>query len=130
MGYIVSYQKKQNPYTVIQLNAPEGSNELCTIDGVTYVSIPSGAELEQQPAELDDISVVDVTPELRETICNASPHVKLIRERVQQKIADRYPLHEEIKLIRTAPSAEFDEYYAYAEDCRAWGEQQKSELGL
>jgi hypothetical protein len=130
MSYIVSYRKKSNPYTVIQLNTPEGANELCTLDGVTYVSIPDATSLPEQPAELDDITEVTVTDELRQQISDASPHVALIRERVRDKIAAVYSLHEEIKLLRTAPSPEFEAYNDHAEACREWGRQQKVALGL
>lgn len=50
--------------------------------------------------------------------------------RVRERIAERYPIHEEIKLLRTAPSQEFDAYNAYAEACREWGREQKAMLGL
>ena len=130
MSQIISYTKRSNPYTVIRLNAPEGSNELCTLSGVTYVSIPDATSLPEQPAELDDIATVTVTDELRQQIGDASPHVALIRERVREKIADAYPLQEEIKLLRLAPSPEFDAYNDHAEACREWGRQQKSDLGL
>lgn len=75
-----------------------------------------------KPVTLDD--------ELREQIKSASPHVWLINERVRDKIAEAYPLHEEIKLLRTAPSAEFEAYNAHAEACREWGRAQKALLGL
>lgn len=130
MTQIISYTKRSNPYTVIQLNAPEGSNELCTLGDLTYVSIPADTSLPEQPPELIDITTVTVTPELRQEISNASPHVQLIRQRVREKIADAYPLHEEIKLLRMAPSAEFEVYNAHAESCREWGRQQKAALGL
>lgn len=130
MTQIISYTKRSNPYTVIQLNAPEGANELCTLSGVTYVSIPGDTSLPEQPAELDDIGVVDITDEIRQQISDASPHVRLIRERVRNKIADAYPPHEEIKLLRTAPSPEFEAYNAHVEGCREWGRQQKAALGL
>lgn len=42
----------------------------------------------------------------------------------------RYSTSEEIKLIRTAPSAEMTAYNLYAEECRARGRTQKSQLGL
>ncbi|PPL14070.1 hypothetical protein UN63_16745 [Oceanisphaera arctica] len=84
----------------------------------------------EQPVELDDITVVAVTDELRQQIGDASPHVALIRERVREKIAAVYSLQEEIKLLRLAPSPEFDAYNDHAEACREWGRQQKAELGL
>lgn len=79
------------------------------------------------------VSVVDpvtLTAELREAIKAASPHVSLIDQRVREKIAAEYPIHEEIKLLRTAPSAEFDAYNAFIESCRQWGMEQKTLLGL
>jgi hypothetical protein len=56
--------------------------------------------------------------------------VRLINQRVQDAIAQRYSIADEIKLMRTAPSAEMTAYNAYAEDCRAWGRAEKSKLGL
>lgn len=68
--------------------------------------------------------------ELRSAIKAASPHVRLINTRVQEAIAQRYTLADEIKLLRTAPNADMDAYNAYAEDCRAWGRAEKAKLGL
>lgn len=85
----------------------------------------------EQPQEIvSTITPVALDAELREAICNASPHVALIRTRVRDMIEDQYPLHEEIKLLRTAPSAEFEAYNAHAEACREWGRGQKAALGL
>ncbi len=129
MAHIVSYQKQSDAYTVYQLNAPEGSTELCTIGGVTYVSVPDDIAMPDQNA-LITYAVATLTSELKEAIKAASPHVQLIDQRVREKIADAYPIHEEIKLLRTAPSAEFDAYNAFAEACRQWGRDQKTVLGL
>lgn len=106
--------------------------ELATVDGITYVHLPDGAELPtEQPAEIAaSISVVTPDAVLRDTIANASPHIRLIRAQVAEKIAERYSLGDEIKLLRTAPSAEFEAYNEYAEECRAWGRAQKAALGL
>lgn len=114
------------------LNAPEGSTELCTLDGVTYVSIPEGAAIDMQQHEhvlkTLDRPVLDI--ELREKICAACPHVALIRERVRAKIEDHYSIYDEIKLVRTAPSPEFEAYNEHVEHCRLWGREQKALLGL
>ena len=131
MPSIVAYQKASDAYTVYSLNAPEGSNELCTLDGVTYTALPDGAELGEQPEQIAaSVQAINPDIELRERICAASPHVALIRARVADKIAERYSLQDEIKLLRTAPSAEFEEYNAYVEECRQWGRDRKAELGL
>ncbi len=123
-----------------ELRLPEGERherlgtELCTIDGVTYISLPDGAQLPAgQPAEI--LASIEQLPtplpvELRDQIKLASPHVRLINERVRAAIAERYSLADEIKLLRTAPSPEMQAYDAYAEECRAWGRTEKARLGL
>jgi len=129
---IYQYQQATDQYTTHRISAPEGSTELATIDGVTYIHTPDGAELPaEQPAEIAaSIAPVKLTPALRNAISAASPHVALIRQRVAERIAAEYSVGDEIKLLRTAPSAEFELYNAYVEDCRAWGRAQKAALGL
>lgn len=114
------------------LNAPDGATELCTIDGVTYVCIPDGAAIDEDQHEevVGTMSVVDPDLELREQIKAASPHVALIQKRVREKISELYSVYDEIKLLRTAPSAEFDVYNEHTELCRQWGRDRKAELGL
>ena len=53
-----------------------------------------------------------------------------INQRVCEKIAEPYSMSDEIKLLRTAPSEEFDNYNEHVEACRAWGREQKALLGL
>lgn len=138
MPSIVSYQKFIDAVRTVEIRLPEGDQhqrigtELATINGLTYVSLPDGIALpSEQPEEIAaSIEVVTLPPALRGEIANASPHVRLIRERVAERIAERYSIGDEIKLLRTAPSAEFEAYNAYAEDCRAWGREQKAALGL
>jgi hypothetical protein len=138
MTSIFSYRKHIDAITTRELRLPEGENhqkigtELATINGVTYISLPDGATLPaEQPAEIAaSIADVMLTPELRAAISDASPHVRLIRQRVQDRIAERYSMADEIKLLRTQPSAEFEVYNAYAEDCRAWGRAERAKLGL
>lgn len=85
----------------------------------------------EQPSEIvESVQRVTMTPEILSAICTASPHVELIRARVAQKIAERYSITDEIKLLRTAPSAEFEMYNEYVETCRQWGRECKAELGL
>lgn len=136
MTYIVIYQKHFDALTTKLIALPEDpethspiGTELATVDGVTYVSLPDDAVLPEQPVEIT-VSAVELTPELKVAISEASPHVRLIRERVSAMIAARYSVTDEIKLIRTAPSAEFEVYNEFAEECRAWGRQQKAALGL
>ena len=92
-------------------------------DGVT---LPDG-----QPREIAaSIQAVILSAELRDAIKAASPHVRLINERVRTAIAERYTVGDEIKMLRLAPSAETAAYNAYVEDCRAWGRVAKANIGL
>ena len=138
MPSIVSYQKYIDSQVTRELLLPEDAahqrlgTELATVAGVTYVSLPDGATLPaEQPSEIAaSIAPVTLTDALTSSIKAASPHVRLINERVQAAIAERYSYADEIKLLRTAPSAEYVAYNAYAEDCRLWGRGEKAKLGL
>lgn len=96
------------------------------------MSLPDGAVLPMsQPPEIAaSIAPVALTDALRAELKAASPHVQLINERVRQRIAQRYSLPDEIKMLRTAPSTESTAYNAYVETCRDWGHAQKAALGL
>lgn len=135
------YRKVSDAYTTYQLRLPDAQGagdqphctELCTLDdGFTYVAVPAGVTLPEQPEAIrDSIETLDPLPTaLRDQIKAASPHVALINERVRAAIAERYSLADEIKLLRTAPSPEMTAYDAYAEECRAWGRAEKARLGL
>lgn len=134
MSYIVSYRKNITRHTTEALIAPEGSTELCTLpDGFTYVCIPDAEaiDIEAQPQCVKDtLDMPELTPELKAQLCQHSTHIQLINERVREMIAAEYPLHEEIKLLRTAPSPEFEAYNEHAEHCRQWGREQKAALGI
>lgn len=131
MSYIVSYQKKTLGHEVIDLLRPaRTSMELGTLDGITYVAIRTEQPLPEQRPELGEVSVVEPTPALRERLCEVSPQVQLIRQRVRNKIAERYRLHDEIQLLRTGDADALAAYNQYVEDCRAWGRAKKAELGL
>ena len=69
---IYAYTKVSTPYTTLQMALPyemDSENqctELCTLEGVTYVSVPDSVTLPDQPAELT-ITEATITPELRES---------------------------------------------------------------
>lgn len=128
MAYIVSYQKTITRDTTKQLDLPESATELCTIDGITYVSMPDDVELvSEQPVEYQEATLTD---ELRARIKSQSTHVQLIDERVKAKIAERYSLADELKEIRNSSLPSFAVYADYVEGCRQWGSEQKAALGL
>jgi hypothetical protein len=138
MPQIIAYQKYITQEVTREIKLPTDAQnqrlgqEIATISGTTYVSLPDDAVLPgEQPTEIAaSIETVTLTPALREAIASGSPQVRLIRAMVAQKIAEQYSVTDEIKLLRTAPSAEFEAYNAYAEDCREWGRIQKAALGL
>lgn len=96
------------------------------------MSIPAGAAIdsEQHQSVLNTLDYPEMTDELIEQISAASTHVQLINSRVRDKIAEQYSVYDEIKLMRTAPSREFDVYNEHVEACRLWGREQKALLGL
>lgn len=96
------------------------------------MSIPAGAAIdsEQHQSVLDTLDYPEMTEELIEQISMYSTHIQLINSRVRDKIAEQYSVYDEIKLIRTAPSEEFDIYNEHVEACRQWGREQKALLGL
>ena len=137
MTKIYKYQKVQDAYTTYCLVEPDYNlletedriTELCTIDGITYVSVPASITLPEQPEQITVEEVV-LTDELKAAIKSESPHVQLINERVVAKIREIYSLNDEIKMIRLSPSAESTAYNEYVETCRAWGKTEKARLGV
>lgn len=139
MPTLISYRKHIDALVTRELRLPDGENhqrlgqEIATVDGTTYVSLPDGVALPaEQPDEIaaSIVNPVALNDMLREAIKAASPQVRVINALVGEKIAASYSLADEIKLLRTAPSAEFEAYNAHAEACRAWGRAQKAALGL
>ena len=150
MTSIYSYQKVSTPYTVIQMSLPDSMGahdelhctELCTLDGVTYVAVPDGVTLPDQPPELA-IAPVVLTPELREQIKAASPHCSLIAERMETRIRARYSQSDEQYFARIGVGAALGSYTfepgeqdaliafgAHVESARQWGREERAKLGL
>lgn len=103
--------------------------QLAQLGEYVYWHVPDDLELPEQPEQIT-LEEVTLTDELRDELCQASVHVRYINDMVRGKIAERYQLHDEIKLIRTQPSADFDAYHAYVEECRDWGRAEKARIGL
>jgi hypothetical protein len=120
-----------NGSTLYFKNADEGDRalELAEVAGWFYVSVPDTAQLPEQPTEIEWQSVT-LDAETKATIMASSRAVQLINQSVVDQIRALYSVDDELKLLRTAPSAEFEAYNAHAEDCRAWGRAEKSKLGL
>lgn len=137
MAMILKYRKITDKYTTHCLREPDynllGTDkrvvELCTIDGNTYVAVPDGLVLPDQP-EMLGVEKIELTDGLREDIKAVSPHIKYINQRVVEMIRQRYDINDEIKMLRIGPSEETAKYNDYAEACREWGRNEKIKLGL
>lgn len=145
---IISYQKYFNEHTTIILRHPDDqeqlATELCTLDGITYVSIPSDLELPPQPDEIAaSVQVVTLSDELRNRIKQASPHVALIGQRMIEQIRAKYTLDDEMFFARIGvgassglykPSAgelaEMAAFGVFVEGVRDWGRAERAKLGL
>ena len=145
---IYAYTKVSTPYTTIQMALPYemGSEnqctELCTLEGVTYVSVPDSVTLPDQPTELT-ITEATITPELRDAIKAESPHCRLITERMEMRISSKYSLSDEQYFARIGVGAALGAYTfapgeqdellafgAYVEAARQWGRDERAKLGL
>ena len=65
-----------------------------------------------------------MTPEARQEKIDA------INAKVRAMIRQRYSITDEIQLMRTAPSEEFDIYNDYVEACRNIGRNEKAFLSI
>lgn len=147
MTTIYRYAKVSDPYTTHTLATPpdSGCTELCTLDdGYTYVAVPVGVMLPDQPDEIAaSVESVTITPELRDAIKAVSPHCRLISERMIEQIRARYSVDDELFYARIMIGAgaglyelqagEVEEVAAFkthVETVREWGRQQRAALGL
>lgn len=109
MPSIVRYQKAYDATTTYQLALPEGATELCTVAGLTYVSLPTGSTLPAgQPAQIAGSiqHPVAVDAALRSAIKAASPHCALIKQRGHQRVIDAgYSVEDQAKLDRKLAAA-------------------------
>lgn len=138
---MIAYRKIIDTVTTHALRLPDApmgqqaGQELATLpDGRTVVVLFDGHTLPaNQPAAI--AASIETLPQplpadLQDAIKTASPHVRLINTRVQDAIAQRYTLADEIKLLRTAPNPEMEAYNAWVEECRTWGRGERAKLGL
>lgn len=130
-----------NGYT-IYARLPEGGMELCELDGQTYITIPSDAELLEQH-EAIALEPVIVDAGLRERLKKASRAVLLIDQAVIDLIRSQYSLDDEQYFARIGVGAALGAYQfepgeqesmlafgAHVEACRKWGREQRASLGL
>lgn len=155
MPSLYAYQKAFGPVTTHTLRLPlpekqgeQAAQELATLaDGRTVVVLFDGYELpKDQPAEIQ--ASIEALPsplpdELKSAIRDASPHVRLIAQRMQTRIRDRYSAEDEMKFSRigvgqalgqyqmtAAEAAALKEFGVYLEECRQWAKNQRAALGV
>jgi hypothetical protein len=122
--------------------------EIATLeDGRTIVVLPDGAKLPtDQPAKIKDSIETLPTPlpdALKEQIREASPHVRLINARMQDRIRARYSQEDELKFSRIGTGQALGMYKmsdgekaalvtfgAYLEEQRQWAKGERAKLGV
>ena len=118
--------------------------ELCTIGEDTYVHVPDGCVLPEQPFNIDvGMESVILTDELKAEIRALSPHVQLSYARLQERIRSKYSMEDEQYYTRisvgalagtyemqTDEPALIAEYQAWVEECREIARLERVALGL
>jgi hypothetical protein len=145
MATIYRYQKTITPgpngTTVQHRNSEDNEiTELATVNGLTYISVPDGVALSEQPVTLEPVALDDT---LREQIKAASPHSRLIGQRMIDTIRAAYSIDDEMYFARIGvgaalgmylPSAsELEEmtiFGAFVEGVREWGRSERAKLGV
>ena len=141
MPMILSYQKITDEFTTHCLREPDYDDdqrvtELCTTDDTTYISVPDNIALPEQPELIRNSLTIlktaktSLDEKTRAIIESLSPHIRLINQRVVERIRKKYTINDEIKLLRLAPPPETAAWNDYVENCRAWGAAEKEKLGL
>lgn len=141
MPSLHAYRKVITAINTFDISLPESApgqrqgQEIATLaDGRTIICLDDGATLPaEQPAQI--ATSIEALPsplpaELRAQIMAASPHARLINQRVVEKIRAQYSVDDEIKMLRIAPSAETTAWNDHVEACRAWGRAERAKLGL
>lgn len=139
MVKIYGYRKDSDQYTTYTVQG-EGVTELCTLDGVTYISVT-----ENLPQHDERLTVAELvlTDDLRSQIKKASPHIQLLNDRIKAKIRERYDAEDEMYFSRISIGALMGQYAmeageqekvlaygAYIEEIRQWGRDEKAKMGL
>ena len=151
MTYIISYKKHITQERTVEIRLPLidaefVGTELATVDGVTYISLPDGASLSlDQPEEVAStvINPVDVDGELKANIKNASPHCRLISQRMLDQIRAAYSIDDEMYFARIGVGAatgmyvptegemqELTVFGEFVEAVREWGRAERAKLGV
>lgn len=125
------YKKKSDPYTDYVING-ENIYEHGEIDDLTYIYVAS--ETPEHIVNPSGLVVDSITPteEQLEQLKSQSLYVQHINNQTEEKIRQVYSSSDEMKLNRRRDrdTTAFAEYDSYVEECRAWGRNQKEEIGF
>lgn len=154
MTSLITYRQLVTTQHTHSLRLPDaaqgrpGAQELCTLpDGRTVVALFDGATLPpNQPTEIADSIETLPTPLpslLREQIKAASPVVRLIGQRMIDKIRASYSIDDEMFFARIGvgsatglytPSPDelqaMADFGEFVESVRQWGRDERAKLGL
>ena len=121
---------------------PEGSIELCDLDGLTYVTVPDGEVLPDQHPEIV-LAPVTVDYGLREKLKKSSRAVMLIDQGIVDAIRSKYSIDDEQYFARIGVGVALGAYTFepgeqesllafgdFVEACRKIGREQRGALGL
>ena len=154
MPSLIAYRKVSDDITTHTLRLPmpekqgeQAAQELATLpDGRTVVVLFDSVTLPaDQPKEIKASieTLASLSDDLKEQIRAASPHVRLINQRMQDRIRDRYSVEDEMKFSRIGvgqalgqyqmsakEAAALKDFGVYLEECRQWAKTERAKLGL
>lgn len=155
MTSLIAYRKITDAITTHTLRLPQPlqpgdfvGHELATLpDGRTVVVVGPGYSIcEDQPSEITGSIEQLSNPlpaALRDEIRKASPHVRLIGERMQAKIRESYSAEDEMKFSRIgtghalgfyvateAELAAVQKFGIFVQQARTWAGAERAGLGL
>jgi hypothetical protein len=155
MTALIAFRKVSDDITTHTLRLPQpekqgeqAAQELATLpDGRTVVVLFDGHDLpKDQPEAIESTIEVLPTPlpdALKEQIREASPHVRLINARMQDRIRARYSAEDEMKFSRIGTGQALGMYKmndaektalmafgTYLEEQRQWAKGERAKLGV
>lgn len=154
MTSLYAYRKHIDAVHTREITLPSGDGqeragqELCTLpDGRTVVVLFGDHVLpNEQPAQIKNSIEALPSPlpdDLKAAIREASPHVRLIRAQMQDRIRALYSAEDEMKFSRIgaghalglysmtdAEKVSIAQFGAYLEECRLWAKNERNKLGV
>jgi hypothetical protein len=160
LAKIYSYTKitdEYTTYTVVEPDYKKGDDrvtELCTIDDLTYISVPDGVTLPEQFEQVQK-TLKEVVPskELKDKIRQVSVHYRLINERIKDILPKmkpeegryfmlsfsptkmevekaKYGISDTVKNLKESLTPYMKESVGYEQEIEQLGVEQKAKLGL